>query len=223
MPAPGPLTPRRLPDPVRRRLDIATAMAWEALAEAHAAHALQFIALLSDRLPFEEGVDRYLKEMYVADPMATAIRTRVLVALEDAYRQDQSRPSFPFARPPEAPADAEDVEGWRRFRPDVVMRGVKERYRRNEETEQWIQLAIARAEEGVLGTHVDNAITFAALLEDHMPLDRAVAEYINTMGLAGARAQAVLQRTMARLADAHLPLLERGTEADSTSESPADS
>ena len=50
--------------------------------------------------------------------------------------------------------------------------------------------------------------TFAAMLEPHLPLDRAVQEYIAALDLTGGRAQAVLQRTMARLAEVHLPLDE---------------
>ncbi|MBI4408078.1 MAG: hypothetical protein HY561_00125 [Gemmatimonadetes bacterium] len=200
MPAPSPWPPRRLPAAVRRRLEVATAIAWEALVEAHTRHALQFVALLAHRLPFDEAVDRYLRDMDVGDVTATAVRPRVLTALEDAERSDAGRPSLP------APDEGgEPVEGWKRFRPDVLMRGVQERHRRREETERWIQLAIARAEEGVISAHVDNAITFAATLADHMPLDRAIEAYIAAVPLTGGRAQAVLQRTLARLAEAQFP------------------
>lgn len=211
MPAPGPRTPRRLPETVRRRLEVASATAWEALVEAHTSHALQLIALLADRLPFDDAVARYLREMEVSESMAAAVRNRVLVALEDAERPDDSRPSlqlFATARDNQEAADepgSENTEGWRRFRPDILMRGLKERHRRHDETESWIRLAIARAEEGIISTHVNNAITFAALLEPHMPLERAVEEYNSALRLTGPRALAVLQRAMARLAEAHLP------------------
>src|SRR5690606_38777041 len=194
MPAPGPRTPRRLPETVRRRLEVASATAWEALVEAHTSHALQLIALLADRLPFDDAVARYLREMEVSETMAAAVRNRVLVALEHAERPDDSRPSLQlFAaddeHEPAGEADAGDAaEGWRRFRPDILMRGLKERHRRHDETEGWIRLAIARAEEGIISTHVNNAITFAALLERHMPLERAVEEYNSALRLTGPRA-----------------------------------
>jgi hypothetical protein len=192
---------------------VASATAWESLVEAHASHALRLIALLADRLPFDEAVTRYLREMEVSESMAAAVRNRVLVALEDAERPDDSRPSlhlFAASGDEEEPQEEEDAAarpaaGWRRFRPDVLMRGLKERHRRNDETEGWIRLAIARAEEGIIATHVDNAITFAALLDPHMPLERAIEEYNGALGLTGPRAQAVLQRAMARLAEARLP------------------
>ena len=67
-----------------------------------------------------------------------------------------------------------------------------------------MQLALARAEEHVIRTHIENAIGFVALLEDHLPLDKAIQQYLTSVGVAGGRAQAVFQRTMARLADVHL-------------------
>ena len=176
-------------------------MAWETLVDAHARHALQFVELFADRMPFAESVARYLRELAVADSMAVAIRTRVLVALEDAG----PLPDAPSLVSGLGDDDLDEADGWRRFRPDVLVRGVVERSRRNDEVERWVQLAIARAEEGLILTHIDNALTFAALLDPHMPLDRAVQEYIGTMNLMGGRAQAVFQRTMARLADVHLP------------------
>jgi hypothetical protein len=179
-------------------------MAWESLVETHVDQATQFVDLLGERLPLEETLTRYLLEMDMADSMASAVRTRVLVTLES---EEPTDPAAETALSPEVP---EDEEGWRRFRPDVMMRGVRERQRRNDETEHWIQLALARAEEKLITTHVDNAITFAALLEDHLPFDRGVQQYLDAVALTGSRAQAVVQRTMARLADVHLPLPSSG-------------
>lgn len=191
------MSSRRLPDSVRRRLEVATAMAWESLAETHVAQATSFVHLLGDRLPLEESLTRYLLEMDLGDSMASSVRTRVLVALEG---EDQN-----IVAEGREGEDEDEEEGWRRFRPDVVMRGVMERQRRQDVIESWIQLALARAEENLITTHVDNAITFAALLEDHLPLDRGVQQYLDAVSLTGSRAQAVFQRTMARLADVHLP------------------
>jgi hypothetical protein len=86
------------------------------------------------------------------------------------------------------------------------VREFREKQKRDDETEGLIKLALARAEEAVIATHVDNAITFAALLEGWLPVDRAVQEYLDAASLTGGRAQAVYQRTMARLADVHLPV-----------------
>ncbi|HEX6558141.1 MAG TPA: hypothetical protein VF021_01735 [Longimicrobiales bacterium] len=192
---------------VRHRVEVASAMAWEALADAHVAQALAFISLFDDRFTLEEALMRYIREMDMGDTMAAAVRTRVLVTLED----DAQAPEPPLPIHPADETDAEtvvsdDEEGsWKRFRPDTVMRGVFQRQRKREEVERLVELAIARAEEAVIQTHVDNAITFAALLEDSGSLSRGVEQYLDSLGVVGGRGQAIAQRTMARLAEVHLP------------------
>lgn len=203
MPAPAPRISRRLPEVVRRRLEVASAMAWEALVDTQTRHALDFVALVDGRMELEDALDRYLEEMGVTEPMATAVRTRALVALEPAHGGAQ-----PLAAPlPEEVGAEAEAEGWRRFRPEALVRGVRERQRKADEMDRLILLATARAEEAVIRAHVDNAITFAALLEPQLGLERAVQEYLRIVDVAGARGQAVFQRTMARLADVHLPPL----------------
>lgn len=196
----GPLKSKKLPEPVRRQMDVAAATAWEALVSVHAAHALRFVALMAARLPFDEAVDRYLSEMDLRDPMSSAVRSRVLVALEDAQEATDPQPELPAY-----PEESGDGEGLRRFRPDVLMKGIARRVRETGESEQWIALAIARAEEGVIKAHIDNALVFASLLDGQQPLDEAVEDYIELLKISGGRAQAVYQRTMARLAELHLP------------------
>lgn len=207
----GQRSARRLPDAMRRRVEVASAMAWEALVEAHTMHALDFIGLLEGRLSMQDALNRYLREMGVIEPMATAVRTKVLVALEDAEsagaRVLLHEAEGAAGEDPGAEREDEGGEGWRRFTPGALVSGVRERQKSRDETDRVVLLAIARAEEDVIATHVDNAITFAALLDASVGLDRAVQEYIGEVGLAGPRAQAVFQRTMARLAEVHLPRL----------------
>ena len=193
---------RRLPDTVRRRLEVAIAMAWEDLVGTHVLHAGHFIRLFAESLPLEEALARYLLEMDLGDSMTAAVRTRVLVAIEESTRGGDPDAVAIRSRQEEEP----EFEGWRRFRPDVVVRELVQRQRREDEVEVWVQLAIARAEDAIINTHVDNAITFAALLDEFLPLDRAVEHYLAAANLAGARAQTIHQRAMARLADVHLPL-----------------
>lgn len=204
MPAARPY--RRLSEAVRHRLDVATAMAWEALVETHVAQTLEFVSLFEDRLPLEDALTRYIRELDMSETMGAAVRTRALVSLEDhAQKPDDAAVDIGAAGSADEATAADDDEGWKRFKPGAVMRGVLERQRKHEEIERMVELAIARAEEEVIKTHVDNAITFAALLEDSGALSRGVEQYIASLNVVGGRGQAVLQRTMARLADVHLP------------------
>ena len=200
----GPLKFKRTPEPVRRQLDVAAATAWEALVEAHSGHALRFVALMANRMDFDEAVGRYLDDMDVREPMASSVRSRVLIALEHAQLDEEDRPSL-RGYGEGGSGEGEDLDGLKRFRPDVLMKGLARKVRASEEMEEWVGLAIARAEEGVIRTHIDNALTFAAILDGHLPVGEAVEDYIELLRITGGRAQAVYQRTMARLADRHLP------------------
>jgi hypothetical protein len=204
MPLASTRIPRTLPEQVRRKVEVAAAMAEEALIEEHTHQVLDFIALFEGRLTFEEALLRYLREMDLSEGIATAIRTRALVALEDGMSGQQPRLQLHEDENKEVPLE-EGEEGWRRFRPDLMVRGVLERQKRNEENDRFIELAIARAEENVIKKHIDNAITFVALLDGHTAMSRSVQIYIGAIQLTGSRSQSVLQRTMAQLAEVHLP------------------
>jgi hypothetical protein len=208
----NPYTPRRLSDGMRRKLEVTSAMAWESLVDTHVEQATQVVYLLREHEPVEEALPRYLAELDLGDTMAAAIRTRVLMRFEAHATGNARDGSVPEARMP-FPAAAndddlgDDDEGWSLLRrPQRVVKGVIRRQRRNEEAERITLLAIARAEENVIRTHVENAIGFVALLQDQMPLDRCVQHYLTAIGLGGSRAQTVFQRTMAKLADVHLPI-----------------
>jgi hypothetical protein len=207
MPTPRRTPPRSLPEGTRRKLDVTTAMAWENLVDAHVAAATAFIIRLEDFIPVEETLTRYLREMDLTETMATAVRTRVILGLEDeaAAGSDGDKDATRDASTVTDSAHPDEEEAvWRRFRPSAVVREVKERQRKGEEIDRLTMLLLARAEESVMGTHVENAIGFAALLDGSMPLDRAVQHYLGSVNLSGCRGQVVFQRTMARLADVHL-------------------
>lgn len=200
------IPPRVRGETTRRKLDVTSALAWEALVDTHVDRAMQFIALLTTHEPIEESLPRYLREMDLDATMAAAIRTRVLTGVEE---EPPVPPDDLFDGGPDSPerdlVDGDEADdGWSLLRkPQRVVRGVLRRQKRNEEIERITQLALARAEEYVIRTHIENAIGFVALLE-HLTFERAIEIYLDAVGLAGSRAQAVFQRTMARLADVHL-------------------
>jgi hypothetical protein len=206
MPAPSLNPQRRLTEGLRRKIEVASAMAWEALIDTHVQQATQFVQLMEEHEPVQEALPRYLREMDMGDTMALAVRTRVLLRVEDeaAPRAASQAASAALAFPPAG--DRQDDASWPLLRrPQQVVRDVIRRQRRNEQADRIVQLALARAEERVICTHVENAISFVALLEEQLPLDRSVQQYLRAVSLAGGRAQAVFQRTMARLTDVHLP------------------
>lgn len=204
MPAPSPLTTLRLPSAVRRHLDVATAGAQEALIEAHAEEALRLVAIVADDWSFAEALNYYLDEMSITGGVATSVRNRALVRLEEERRFDASHPSMLAGGDLGGDGHREGRSMWRRLRPDRLVKEIRERQSRHVETERLAQLVLAQAEEAMLHVHVDNALDFAALLDDEMSPDRAVSYYVDALGVTGCRAQAVVQRAMARVADALL-------------------
>lgn len=204
MPAPSPLTTFRLPSAVRRHLDIAAAGAQEALIDAHAEEALRLILFVEDAWTFDEAITYYFDESSISGPLATSIRNRALVRVEEDRRLDPSRPSMPRPDVDGDVPDDDEQSMWGRLRPDRLVREIRQRQHRQEETERVAQLVLAQSEEAMLNVHVDNALDFVALLGEEMPPDRAVSYYVDAIGVSGCRAQAVVQRTMVRVADAML-------------------
>lgn len=207
MAAPNPITNLRLPSHVRRHLDVATAGASEALTKAHAREALRLVALVSDEWSLDQTLDFYFSEMSITGQLGTAVRNRVLVRMDEEEREQVERPSLDLSQGPrgggaEAGAHGNGSAGWQRFRPDRLVQQMRQRQQRSGEVDRWAQLAIAQAEEAVIAVHVDNAMDFVALLEEHLTLHRAVNHYVDAIGLSGCRAQAVVQRAMARLGEA---------------------
>ena len=111
-------------------------MAWEALVEAHSAQAREFVALFEEQLPLDEALTRYVRDMDLSETMVAAVRTRVLVAIEDA--QAPSATESLTLRPDAGIEMPGDDDRWRRFRPDVMMRGVIQRQRKNEEVDRLV-------------------------------------------------------------------------------------
>jgi hypothetical protein len=78
---PESLFPRKLPAAAERRMRLAQARAEEALVRTHVENALAFVDALAEELPFDRAIDTYIREMSVAEPLASVVVTRVLVVL----------------------------------------------------------------------------------------------------------------------------------------------
>lgn len=200
MAGPPGLNVTRLSKPARRRLELATAAAWESLVDTHVQHALNLVGLMGEHLSYSDAIERYVKELGLSSTMAAAVRNRALVQLESASSTELEAVGGP------------QPEGERRAWPlrqlGSVVREIRTRVVGNEEVDDVLKLAFARAEEGVMSTHITQAVAFAELLEEVVGPERAIREYVGAVDLSGCRGQAVLGRAMARLADSTLPDLD---------------
>lgn len=98
---PETLFPRKLSADAEQRLRLAQARAEEALIKTHIDNALHFVETLKPDVPFERALDIYVREMGIADPLASVIATRALVALGDSLvpkLAEQDAPPVPLPR-----------------------------------------------------------------------------------------------------------------------------
>jgi hypothetical protein len=79
-----------------------------------------------------------------------------------------------------------------------------------------LRLAQARAEEALVRTHVENALTFVDTLAEELPFDRAIDSYIRVMGIPEPLAGTIVTRVLVVLGQELLPV--RRTEAPNTDE-----
>ncbi len=176
------------------------AAATEARLDTHSQQALNLVAVLAHRMTFDQALDRYVEIMGLGSEEAQVVETRTLVALGESGFADQ------LSRERHNPHQL----NWRYATPLGAVRFVRRRLRRNAEEALWLELSAARAEEALVRTHVKHALGVVRLLRKYLPPTRAVSTYLEHLEVPSARARAVYQRTLARIAEADLPRLEIG-------------
>ena len=78
-------------------------------------------------------------------------------------------------------------------------------------TDRRMRLAQARADEALVRTHVENALTFVDTLADELSFDRAIDTYIRVMDVSEPLASTVVTRVLVVLGREMLPAT-RGVE-----------
>lgn len=193
MVAPSLITNRRFSAPLRQRLQVAYARAWEALTETHRREAIRFVRQLSGRLSAEDALQRYFREVAVPALMRETVRARALIELGDEA----------------CDLDTEATAGadlWSYLRPDQLLEAVRRRARFVEETNFACQLAGSLATEAVCVTHVEAARDVAELLADEVPVADGIMHYVRSFELPSVEAQMVFQRALASLAERRSPI-----------------
>ncbi len=191
----GLMTARRFSHSTRLRLQVLFARAWEALAETHRTQAADFVHRLRPRLPVDEALDRYFREVGVPAPMADTVRARALIAL--AHLVDEV---------PEAETRA---SGWSALRPDLVIGTLRRRVQYVEDTNLECRLAASLSDEAVAATHVAMAIETARLLVGECSPDEAIMHYVRTFSLPSIEVQIIFRRALAQWAEREGDTVER--------------
>lgn len=195
MVAPSLISHRRFDAPLRHRLQVAYARAWEALTETHRTQAARFARQLSGRLSLDEALQRYFHEVAVPPLMRETVRAGVLIEVGDdpgAFEEPASDDAAP--------------DLWSYLHPAMFIEAVRRRARFVEETNLAAQLAASLAVEAVTVTHVRAAGQVAEILGDVLPVDEAIMHYVRSFDLPTVEAQMVFQRTLAAQAEQTPPL-----------------
>jgi hypothetical protein len=190
MGTPGLMSARRFSHPLRLRLQVLFAKAFEALADTYRAQATEFVHRLRGRMAVEEALDRYFREVGVPHAMETTVRSRALISLAPTAREVPE---------PETRAHG----GWTQLRPDQMIDSLRRRAQSQEETSLDCRIAASVSDEAIAGTHVAMALQIVALLENEMSPDDAIMQYVRHFNLPSVEAQIIFRRTLAAWAERH--------------------
>jgi hypothetical protein len=187
---------------MRRRVELAVAVAQERLLNTHVTHALKLIQIVGDQVPFENALQIYTRLLRLSDDEARIITTRALATLGERAARSDVRPEV-VAEP-----EVEDDEEHRPFNFINIMRQ-RLRGRVNDDLRRWVELAAARTEVALLDTHVENALHFVDLLEKEQPVTDSVELYLDALEVRESIAEVTYYLVLSRLADRYLPGGER--------------
>jgi hypothetical protein len=184
------MTTRRFSGPMRLRLQILFAKAFEALADTYRLQAAEFVRRLRGRLPIEEALDRYFREVGVPAAMVETVRARALITMA-GRAQDI----------PEPEAESRGGASWNQLRPELLLEAFRRRAHSLEATGLDCRMAASLSDEAIAATHVSLALETVELLSEELPPDDAIMHYIRYFDLPSLEAQIVFRRTLAQWAE----------------------
>lgn len=184
------MTVRRFSGPRRLRLQILFAKAFEALADTYRLQAAEFVRRLRGKLPVEEALERYFREVGVPAAMIETVRARALITLA-GRAQDIPEPEL----------ENRGSASWNHLRPEVLLESFRRRAHNMEVTGLDCRMAASLSDEAVAATHVAMALETVELLSEELPPDDAIMHYIRYFDLPSLEAQIVFRRTLAQWAE----------------------
>jgi hypothetical protein len=191
----NPFSSSNLSDPMRRRVELAIAVAQERLLSTHVDHALRLIQLVGEQVPFENALGIYTRLLRLSDDEARVITTRALAILGEQVGDTSA-----WVEPAPEPVPVDETRRSMLSNMRQRLRGrVKDDLRR------WVELAAARTEVAILNTHVDNALNFTELLEKEQPASESVELYLDALEVRESVAEVTYYVALARIADQELP------------------
>lgn len=195
----NPFNAKDVSEPMRRRVELAIAVAQERLLATHVDHALNLIQLVGQQVPFENALAIYTRLLRLSDDEARVITTRALAILGERAAETESWPELIT----EAEVKAAAEEGGRQRIINTVRQRLRGRV--NDDLRRWVELAAARTEVAILNTHVENALNFVELLDKEISFTEAVELYLEALEVRESVAEVAYYLALTRLAEEHLP------------------
>jgi hypothetical protein len=161
----------------------------EALADTYQLQAAEFVRRLKSRLPVEDALQRYFREVAVPAALEETVRSRALISLAGLIET-----------PPKPDTAAAN---WNLLRPDHMIDALRRRVQHVEETNLECRLAASMADEAVAATHVRMALETAEVLAGEVTPDQAIMLYVRSFNLPSIDAQVVFRTAMSQWAELH--------------------
>ena len=190
---------------LQRQVDLTTAVCQERLLATHVRHVLALVDLVSDRLPFDDALDIYVRILGLTPEQARNIGSR---ALAELGRRGGARHAPATPAPAPEPEPEEEPHGAATTgRSDALFSRLRRRVRGRvqDELRERINLAAARTEDSLLETHVENALVFKKALAEELSTPEAVEMYLETMMLPEGVSDVIYNRSLRIVADQVLP------------------
>lgn len=197
----------------QRQVDLTTAVCQERLLTTHVRHVLALVDLVSDRLPFDDALDIYVRVLRLTAEQARNVGSRALAALGRREGLPVTEEEFGDEDYLPEPGDADDEAGGEGSRSAAVFARLRRRIRGRVEDDlrHRINLAAARAEDAIFDAHVDNALTFGKALAEEAGLPESVELYLETMTIPEGYADVIYHRALRTVADEILPPVAKAT------------
>lgn len=201
-----PLAVKGSPAALDRQIDLTTAVCQERLLTTHVRHVLAMVDLISDRVPFDQALDIYVRMMRLNPEQARNVGSR---ALAEIGRRGGTGADHDLSFLDEEEAPAAEPEPSVAGRADAVFSRLRRRIRGRVEDElrNRIDLVAARTEDAILDTHVENALIFVKALDDHMSAPEAIDRYLDIMIVSEGQGDVIYNKALRSIADAVLPPL----------------
>ncbi len=178
----------------RRELQVAAAVAREALLQANVRQALQLIGLASNRVSVIRMLGIYMRVNSLPPADADLVTTRVLALLgEDAQNGEGPRVY---------------VEGEPSVAESLPLFGVvrdRLRGRALNDLRRWVELHTGTTQVALLNVHVEHALRFVELLEDTHSIAAGLRVYTDLVGVPKTLADTLYFFVLERLAAEGLP------------------